>query len=208
MIFSFVMPDLKDGEMAKRADWTRIDADVGNATAASGVDGWYIPLRGASAGQLGDEYVTARPVLFGGSVYVATFQEDLISAGDTGECVQSGLAGTSRLYALSLETGGSSMWGGDSPKKYLEFDGIKIVSFTVSEKGENSTLVAAYQVLDQGLANTDINNYTKGEEKEETLSKVDGLDALVVRMSSGGGGRSKVTSNDVVVNYWRFVPLP
>jgi hypothetical protein len=80
--------------------------------------------------------------------------------------------------------------------------GPSLVSLTVSEKGDSSTLVAAYQVLDQVKANQDITTHTGNE---DSLSKVDGLDALVVRMKEAGGGRANVTSNDGVVNYWRFV---
>ncbi|MDR1510576.1 MAG: hypothetical protein LBS53_13165 [Synergistaceae bacterium] len=197
MIFAFVMPDLVEGEKSLRSGWTEINAEVGGAKVAANGKGWYIPLQKGNEGDK-DEYVTTRPVLFGGNMYIATFMERKIDT-KPGMCATDKLNGSSRLYAISLETGESVLWN-DGNTKYLQFDGIRITSFTISEKGSD-TLVAAYQVLDQKSANSDISEHVS---KEELLSKVGDLDALVIKMLEGGGGGSGITSNDSMVNYWRY----
>jgi len=201
MIFAFVMPHIDSGQLSRRSDWTPVNSDNGHDKVADGNDGWYIPLQGSVSGEFKDEYVTTRPVLFGGNLYVATFRESIVDVAEQGACDTKNLSGTSRLYAISLESGDSMLWG-DGDDKYLEFHGMKIVSFTVSETGNTPVLYAAYQVLNQNHANNDINTHTSNE---DALSKVDGMDVLAIKMVEGGGGRAKVTSNDGVVNYWRFL---
>jgi hypothetical protein len=200
MIFAFVMPDLVSGEMTKRDRWTSLNPDAGSSGIMKSDEGWYIPL-GRVSGEFKDEYVTTRPVLFGGNLYVATFRERKVSAGHAGSCESGSLSGLSRLYAVSLESGQSVLWN-DGGSKYLQFDGIKISGFTVSERGGKSTLIVSYQVLDQNDADKDIDGNT---DREKSLSKADGLDALVINMVENGGGRGNVTSNDGVMNYWRFM---
>jgi hypothetical protein len=204
MIFAFVMPDLADGHMTTRDDWSGLDPDDGASKIGDedNGEGWYIPLRGAVPGQYKAEYVTTKPVLFGGNLYVATFREEIVGIGSQGACDTSALSGASRLYAISLESGKSVMWGGGG-KKYLEFGGLKFTSFTVSEKGGVTTLAAAYQALDRPTAEQSANGAANAE---ESVSKVEGMDAIAIRMIPGSsGGNSNMAKDDGVVNYWRFV---
>jgi hypothetical protein len=114
-------------------------------------------------------------------------------------CETSQFLGKSRLYAISLETGRAELWD-DGNTKYLEFDGIKFASFTLSEKGDTSTLVMAFRALHRPNAERDIGRHTG---RQDALSRVKGLDALVIKMK-GAGGRSNVVSNDSALNYWIY----
>jgi hypothetical protein len=203
LIFAFKVPDLTDGELAKRSEWEGLDPET-TATAEVNDPGWYSILRPAGEGYK-DEYVTGRPELFDGGMYVATFQEKKINPGSTGACETSAFNGESRLYAFNLENGGPWIWGGDADdKKYLKFNGIKFRDFTVSKTGDVPTLIVSYQVLDKAAADNDIATHVANEDE---LSKLDGLDALSIRMREGGGtgGHANIPPNEGILNYWRFV---
>jgi hypothetical protein len=203
MIFAFEMPDVKNGEMTTRDRWTELDADPFGGMdpkIADGDEGWYIPLQIATS-SYHDEYTTTRPVLFQGMLFVATFREAKISLSDPGACESTNINGTTRLYALLLDSGQSVLWG-DAGRKYLEFDGIKITGFTLSKSGDTPVLLVSYQELDKAAAEQDITTNTGNE---ESLSKVDGMNALAIMLPTGSGFRTNVTSNDGVVNYWRFI---
>jgi hypothetical protein len=201
MIFAFVMPDLSRGRHTTRDEWTVLDPDDGDSGVADGASGWYIPLRPALKLQYGAEYVTSRPVLSGGNLYIATFRESLARVGSQGMCDSGKMSGESRLYAISLESGSSVLWN-DGGTKYLEFGGMKITAFTLSSKGDMTTLVASYEILDKDAASAGIEKNTGVEGKN--LSKVSGMDALVIKVPEKGPGRSRVTSNDEVVTDWKI----
>ncbi|MDR1578847.1 MAG: hypothetical protein LBS35_00700, partial [Synergistaceae bacterium] len=202
MIFAFVMPDIAaaDGEISLRGDWAQLDADDNDVMInPDGLSkGWYIPLQGATQ-EYYAEYVPIRPVLFGGNLYIATFKQKKINPAASGACETSNFDGMSRLYAISLDTGRSVLWK-DGENKYLEFNGLKFASFTVSEKGDTSTLVITYRTLSKVNADSDISRHT---EDEDALSKVKGMDALVVKMVASGG-TTPLVPNDSVLNYWLY----
>jgi hypothetical protein len=200
MIFAFLMPDLTSGRMTSRETWSVLDPDQGRSGIKDNAEGWYIPLRTAGKHQYGAEYVTARPVFYGRNMYVATFREHLMNINSGGACPSGTLMGDSRLYVLSLETGESALWG-DGDSKYLDFEGVRISGFTLSEKGNVSTLIVSYQVLDKDAAKNSLNNNIMNE--RDNLSKADGMDALVIKMPDTDESIPLVTSNDAVVNYWR-----
>jgi hypothetical protein len=202
MIFAFAMPDLAGGHMAKRDDWAKLDPEKGDSGISGKHEGWYIPLakEDKKNGWKG-EYVTARPELSGGMLYATAFRQSTVNINANKLCDVAKINGESRLYALSLETGQAALWGNGN-KKYLRFDGIKITGLTVSRKGGAQSLLVSYEVLDKDAAERGINLNTGAE---ESLAKVDGMDALALKMPDGDNIRkSSVKNNDSVVEYWKM----
>jgi hypothetical protein len=203
-IFCFKMPELWDDDspnygMSKRGQWTSLDADDADDTMVSGARGWYIPLKTANA-SYDAEYVTTRPEMINGKLYIATFQEKFDDGGnalcDTGQ--KNGLA---RLYTLSVDTGGAATW---DRGKYLDFKGIKITGFTYSEKGKD-TLFVHYVRLNGNDASVSISDVTS---EEDNISEADPNTLEITELSGNGGeaeDEDELTSNDQVVNYWRYI---
>ena len=212
MIFAFEMPNLFGGQMLKRSDvtkWKGLDAS-GNSRIErheEDIKGWDIPLQQGPPGIYKDEYVNTRPVLFEGILLVATFRENIgvntgVGQGSDNNCEPNTIMGMSRLYALSLDTGGTALWGDDA--KYLQFDGLKISGFTLSHNSGTPTLLVSYQVLDQNAAGADIDAHDSNERLP--ISSVRGMDMLAIKLPTGGpGGSIPIRPNDGIVNYWRFV---
>ncbi|MDR1650448.1 MAG: hypothetical protein LBR87_01520, partial [Synergistaceae bacterium] len=214
MIFCFKLPNLKDDSALdsgmsyrsggnNRPGWTLLDSEDADSgiDAGGGYDGWYIPLKKAGTdigGKFEAEYVTTQPIMFGGYLFVGTFRQKVLDTNNSGLCESGKVLGESRLFALGMDTGMAGMW--DSGDKYLKFDGMKMTGFTVSEKGDTKTLIITYEVLDQAAAEASI---TAATGSEDTVSRVGGdLPALAVRLTSSGGTRPLIKSNDGVLNYW------
>ena len=183
MIFAFAMPDIRTGHKTSRGEWAELSRDGNDGglsadEAAKRSNGWYIPLEE-------DEYVTAKPLLYGGNLYAATFREN---------------GGVSRLYAVPLESGRPVLWGGG--KKYIEFKGIKFVSFTLSAKGEAHTLAASYRVLGDNVTIDTSGNALLSEVVSKDASSP--FNAIVVKLAPAGGVRSVTQNNDDALNYWIY----
>jgi hypothetical protein len=211
MIFCFKMPELReptdgmtyrDGRGGDNPGlWTSLDADDAKSemNASNGDEGWYIPLRKATAGY-NAEYVTTRPIMFGGNLYAATFREKVIDSESDKLCESGEVLGESRLYAIEMDSGKAGMWDGGE-KKYLTFDGIKITGFTTSMTGR-PTLFITYNILDRAAANLSINSATDGE---KYLSRSEGdLDFMSLTLTDKSDNPPPITSNDGVINYWRY----
>ncbi|MDR1966588.1 MAG: hypothetical protein LBQ36_07740, partial [Synergistaceae bacterium] len=208
MIFCFKMPYLKSATpphgmtlpqmTSQRSMWTGLSRDVANSGIAEGDEGWYITLEPPGTGH-GDEYVTTQPVMFGGNLYAGTFIETTVGLA-AGACDVGRLAGKSRLYAVGWETGEAGLWS-DKDDKYVEFDGIRFVGFTMSEKGKTKTLIVTYDVLDPVAADSSIGKNVAGQ---DDLSRVEGMDALSIRLLGSDDPPTPVVSNDSVVNYWLY----
>jgi hypothetical protein len=205
MIFAFKMPDITkpDAEKTLRGEWLEL-ANIGGELSGEEKEklkkGWYIPLRVGDNINYRDEYVTMRPVLYGGSLYVATFMESIVNSGSPGACEESGLRGTSRLYAISLKDGRPVFepWGSG----YLDFNDVIFTSFTLSEQGDKPILIARYRKLldDAEIPTGDPIVGIGGPMGEKAVGvKLPGVNA-----TPDGGGRSPVENNDSVVNYWIY----
>jgi hypothetical protein len=222
MIFAFAMPDIaaapnEGGKKSERGDWAQLSADVSNDVLSAEEEakrknnGWYIPLREADNNANGylEEYVTTRPVLSGGNLYVATFMQERIDTTSAGSCeTGSSLMGKSRLYVISLETGSSAL--SDSDKKYHELDGVKIVN--VMEIGDKIALRAA-ELDAEAVKNNEIS-------KKISITQMGEGDMGVNLMSLekdllndddededeelSDGDSPNVTPNDTIINYWLY----
>ncbi|MDR1019380.1 MAG: hypothetical protein LBL73_01360 [Synergistaceae bacterium] len=204
LIFSFKLPEMADKDspdygMTRRREWTSLSAADGGDGIDPGDKGWYIELERAGA-SYNDEYVTTAPLMLNGKLYIATFQEMKYESGSAA-CDTGQKNGRARLYTVAMDTGRAGMWNGGNDK-YLQFDGIKITGFTHSEKGQKETLIATYELLNIADAASSIHDAV---ESEESVSSLEGMNALLLTNVGGSVRTTSVTSNDQVVNYWRFL---
>jgi hypothetical protein len=219
LIFSFKLPEMaNEGAanygMTRRSDWTHVsrasaddidddDIDYDDINGADSIDpdddGWYIKLKEGDS-HYEDEYVTTAPMMINGKLYVATFQELKYETGESA-CDTGQKNGVARLYTVALDTGGAAMWG-DGKSKFLVFKGMKITGFTHSEQGKKETLLVHYERLNVEESASYIKNRT---DNEDALSESDLPNTLEITELGGSGITANVTSNDQVVNYWRFI---
>jgi hypothetical protein len=189
--------------ISKRAEWTSIEAGVPDSVMDPEDRGWYIPLRDLDSEKATyePEYVTTRPEMINGKLYVATFQEIKYeksgAACDTGQ--KNGLA---RLYTVGMDTGKAALWNSG---KYLTFKGIKITGFTRSEKGKRETLLVHYTLLNTTDAAASIRDEDNGVTSKENITESGLPNTLEITELGSSGTTINVTSNDQVVNYWRFI---
>ncbi|MDR1020630.1 MAG: hypothetical protein LBL73_07725, partial [Synergistaceae bacterium] len=148
MIFGFCVPDA-DGTMIVRDDLKELD-DTADTTLAPGdlQPGWYIRLR--PGGQnTGEEYVTAKPVLVCGIMYIPTFRQtqriNTEKAADP--CgVTRKVSGESRLYAVGIKTGGPAHWTDPATHESVKY--ITITDAKITEQWVRETEDAYYVTND------------------------------------------------------------
>jgi Tfp pilus tip-associated adhesin PilY1 len=148
MIFSFA-PNLKtDAKPLTRDDLKEIKTESqggsGGITAGGGEErGWRIMLKGRGQNN-GIEYVSAKPLLVNGVLFVATFIPKVIATSDSSLCAaERAVAGDARIYAVDIRSGKPGYWeaepGEESPvyQKYpdtkiddIEMVGDKILATT------------------------------------------------------------------------------
>ncbi|MDR3354322.1 MAG: hypothetical protein LBO21_04740, partial [Synergistaceae bacterium] len=120
-----IMPLVRYG-----SEWVEV-AKNNDSQASSDSNGWYIGLDT----QAGREYVTTKPVIVSGVLFVATYIEEKIKVtGKEAECVEDGelIRGNSRLYAVNVTNGSSAnIWNGGG--KYLSVDNAKITGLTLTK---------------------------------------------------------------------------
>jgi hypothetical protein len=140
--------------------------------------GWYITLKPGTAEHFG-EYVSTKPVLINGMLYVATFnRKGKTIIEDSSVCVTGRkYDGDSRLFAIDVSTSlGSSKYGwnalsnGKIPK-YVEFKGVKIVSLTKMENGAKDKLLINFDIINEQSNNieavtTEQNNLLDVKDKD------------------------------------------
>jgi hypothetical protein len=222
MIFAFVMPDITDGngdvndegsKVSVRGSWAKLSAELDEkgsdivSNAEGLTHGWYIPLHAASPdSNYLDEYVTIRPILSGGNMYIATFMQKRITNIDdpSATCDETGgsFTGNSRLYAISLENG-RGLW--DDNEKYREYEDVKIVNAT--DMGDS--IAFGVEVLDP--AALDPNNtgdkYLVNDDETLILTKLEKKPNG--RETSDGDEESSnanglPSGNESIINYWLY----
>jgi hypothetical protein len=215
LIFSFKLLKEKDqNALFSRAndDFKQLDADDpdsvynpgdSNLSGDGAYSGWYLPLRTGTAESF-DEYVSAKPVIIKGTLYVATFiRENKTPITNSSVCATSRLIdGNSRLFAIDAATGAGNTWaalGGKTPK-FIEFEGIKIVSLTSMKEG--GKLLVNLDILDERDNNLHI---LRGSQPKlrGVWNKSSGFasDLVAIDTPSDGGAFIMKPSLDVV-QYW------
>jgi hypothetical protein len=183
-----------------RADWKKLEIsslfDEELALAPTDNEpGWYMPLDpGDAGGGKYPEYVTTKPIVVGGTLYVSTFLGSKIDV-ENGEdlCGTGTITGDSRIYAVDLGSGAANKW--ESGGKYLTLENAKITGLTHTELGNKDRVLVTYNKLSAE------NNLDGLGDKSVSRVKDDALDMLAIDASYGGGGIN-MPSGSNVINYW------
>jgi Tfp pilus tip-associated adhesin PilY1 len=162
----------------------------------AGKNGWKIPLRASSSGW-GAEYVSARPLVSDGVLYIATFRENRSPAGSSKQlCETKGgtrIDGESRVYVLDIESGGP-IWATEEDKKYIRLEHAKITGITLSAQGKKSYVFLTYDKMSGGDVPLDLSGFKgKSIHLEEANSIV---------FPKIGGGVKNLKEGQNVVQYW------
>ncbi len=187
-IFSF---KVSEDKALYRDDLVGITVVSGDK-APDGANGWYIKLQAESATS-NDEYVTTRPVLMAGKIYCTTF----IPTKSSATC-NSAVDGTSRIYAVSLETG-EEKWGSKVSGKYIEIRGIKFAGLTHSTKGSKETIIGSYAVTNKATSEEDLNKLVA----LGLISRANGVP--MITFGEGEGTDPPFPPLSTYINYWREV---
>jgi Tfp pilus tip-associated adhesin PilY1 len=163
----------------------------GDSDLAAGKHGWKIDLLPKTA-TLGAEYVSAKPLVTNGVVYIPTFMEEKVVWTDDQICeAGSRISGDSRLYVMDVASGRAKWPSG----KFALLNGAKITSITLSTRGKKRRIVVTYDKL------------TDADFDDGSLAGAQGAQH-VKEMSSfffdefGGGSGVNLENNQNVIQYW------
>jgi len=176
-----------------RDDLTRLVDD--SDTIGPDANGWYISLQGGGKG-FDEEYVSARPVLVGGTLYCATFLPKRSASACEGV-----VDGTSRLYAISLTTG-ESAWQGGVTSRYIEIRGIKITGLTHSKRGSAETIIVDYYTTDKETAKKDMDKHA---DDGNIIPGNENSDKFTLPVPPSGGADVPFPPLATFINSWRDV---
>jgi hypothetical protein len=153
MIFAFRTNEAQQWIASRGTDWESLAASDPDSKASPATKGWYIPLQISSADYR--EYVTTKPLIVNGSLYVATFTQSLFDNYTPGMCGGSEreVSGTARLYIVDLMTGEANYWtdAQGNRSKYLKIDGIKITGMTRARIGGRDTIIFSFDNLSESF---------------------------------------------------------
>ncbi|MDR1471477.1 MAG: pilus assembly protein [Synergistaceae bacterium] len=147
MIFAFAA-DESQVKPYTRNDMKPLNSHDGGESVLTDADekrGWYIKLLGENG--RGNEYVSAKPIIVNGILYVATFVERSIDWENIDVC-ESGtrVTGDARLYAVDV-TSGAPYWRDCG--KYARMDGARITGLTFSTIGRKKRIVMTYDKMSE-----------------------------------------------------------
>jgi Tfp pilus tip-associated adhesin PilY1 len=152
LIFGFMAPENNDTTYIRGEHFEPLDPESAASTIGKDGDstndaGWYFTLKPGVAGYAG-EYVSSKPVLVDGTLYIATFRQQEIDPEKVDPCGFSrNVSGVSRLYALNILNGGAAQWYGKK-SKYLEFEDVKIIELRIRSNKNGTYVDAVVDVLD------------------------------------------------------------
>jgi hypothetical protein len=163
-------------------------------------EGWYVELAPEKQNNLRGEYVSAKPIIVGGILYVATFTPTgKINTEPTTVCgLVRNVNGASRLYAVDVTSGRGITWKGN--EKNIVLEGVKITGLTELKQGGKHSLLVTYDLLASD------NNIDNAVTQEQNLSRVtdengNPLPQLNVVLPSRGGS-STLKAGQTVIQYW------
>ncbi|MDR3281311.1 MAG: hypothetical protein LBT23_12475 [Synergistaceae bacterium] len=209
LIFAFRMDGNKPGPYTRNnlkelgaasGDVTVFNPNSPDPLGDGSFDGWYMPLRHAEIDSY-REYVSAKPVIVNGTLFVATFtRTSKIAPTDSSVCALGrAITGNSKLYAVDVSTGGGNTWLGNA--KAIEFIGAKIVGLNSLVESGLGKLLISFDILD---GNSDINDVLSSQpalnnvldENGDPISDMATLDTPL------GGGTFNMDPNSSIINYW------
>jgi hypothetical protein len=191
MIFSF-MTNSAQTKPYTRDDFKQLDpenpADIFSINSENSKSGWHFPLREAGQNDF-PEYVSAKPVLINGTLFIATFKrQNKTQPEDSSRCEPDRvLDGESRLYAVDIRTGKPTTWtgvDGHTPTKYETFKHVKIAGITDLAKGGKGKLMIHYDILS---SENNLNEVRARQPKLRNIKSYSGA-ATGGRPGEGGSG--------------------
>jgi hypothetical protein len=200
MIFAF-RDDCSISRTAIRGgDWKQLTREGSDALEKSGgKSGWFIPLEEDKQTKF-REYVSAKPVITGGVLFVPTFiQRRPIDPTDASVCgLVRNINGDSRLYAVDLTSGGGEFWNGDDggPVKYITLEGIKITGMNLVDSKFGKRLIARYDILAENPSLIE-------KPRQRNVSRVSGASNLIqIRDLYRGGSDIDLPPGATINVYW------
>jgi hypothetical protein len=179
-----------------------VSNDVNSYLAPSeNYEGWYIELDPEKQGDFRGEYVSAKPLIINGTLFIATFTPTgRIDVSPTTVCgLVRDVNGNSRLYSVDVSSGKGNTWEGseNARPKFVEFEGVKITDLTALSNGG---VVATYDLL------SDVNNLLQVDAEQSRISLVrdaDGNLAPQIKISpiEANGGRL-INPGKTTILYW------
>ena len=213
LIFSFMTNPAQAGPY-NRDNFQSLDPDkledIFSINSGNGKTGWYFPLKkdGDDGNQNGfREYVCAKPILINGTLFVATFMQQMIDTGeDSSTCEpQRTFDGNSRLYAVDIRSGKATTWTDKdgNTRKYITFEHIKISSLTDLASGGKGKLLIRYEILSPSKNNLASlrERYSKLRNVRDRDGNSSNSDTIEEPEATGGGGNG-VPPGTTIINYW------
>jgi hypothetical protein len=207
MIFSIMTGGAQTAPYT-RADLKELDQDVPEDVFSinSEKSGWYFELlpEGGSENQNGfREYVSTKPLLINGTLFVATFIPKTFAIDNrSATCEPSRtINGNSRLYAVDLRTGKPTFWVDNEGNmaKFETFTNMKIVSLIDLAKGGKGKFMFRFDAFGSD------NNFGDLMKKYAFLKRVKDADGNDTTSGTAddppakGGG---ITPATTIINYW------
>ncbi|MDR1515934.1 MAG: hypothetical protein LBS45_09575 [Synergistaceae bacterium] len=200
MIFGFRVPE--DNKVTYVRDNFKELTDSAGTKLAPGDDhpGWYFKLRPSNQND-GEEYVSAKPVLLNGRMYIPTFREMeyVDTQSDANPCgVKRAVSGKARLYVLDIKTGEAARWvdGNGDLVKYITFNNAKITELAV--RSTNRSYHVMISVDDLGTSDYKDVLEKQNQPKSRTWIARDGVGEAEELKPGRGGIRPETT----IINYW------
>jgi Tfp pilus tip-associated adhesin PilY1 len=197
MIFAFRANEAQQGTL------TRDDMKELAASDASALDkndnkeGWYMPLSVEAQGKF-REYVSAKPTLINGRLFIATFIQKAANPDEMDICnAVRTLYGESRLYALDVKTGAASLWEnqkGGGRMKYAALSGVKLTGMTRTRIGDKDSLLLTVDDLSGQF------DPTKAGQKN--IKMVNGAGALMEVELPASVGSMGLNDGESMILYW------
>jgi Tfp pilus tip-associated adhesin PilY1 len=205
MLFSFKAP-MKPGAADRtiyRDDLYALKAHS-NDSAPSGSKGWYMALDTVASAQqkiIADESTTARPVVLGNTMYVATYTMsgiDLTGVEDICNASARTVSGYSRLYALDIRDGASALKGkGGSKPRFIQASGVKITGVTTLRNNDGSyTLAYTYDLQGRSPAN-DPDFMALVRDNDASIQ-----DGVIYMRVKGGATPQALPAGSSMIYYW------
>ncbi|MDL2264074.1 hypothetical protein LJC31_05420 [Synergistaceae bacterium OttesenSCG-928-I11] len=192
--------DMGDGKGWKELAWNGNVDDVLNPMNDVGKTGWFFGLEKRT--KYKDEYVSTKPVIINGTLYVATYMDEIIKNAEKGKCGERNMNGISKLYAIDVATGAPVLWEG-ATKKAQEFGGIKITGLTHSKQGTRETLVVTYDTVDTDPNKKDDVKDVAYKEDKMNMPSSGAEKVPFFTIDEGAVKGAKMKSASSVINYWR-----
>ncbi|MDR1944193.1 MAG: hypothetical protein LBQ19_05165, partial [Synergistaceae bacterium] len=197
MIFAFRTHDAQQRTLT-RDDMKKLSVSDASALAESdNKEGWYMPLAMESQGKF-REYVSAKPTLINGTLYITTFIQKTIDPDNMDICnAVRTLYGDSRLYALDVRTGAPSLWvdpKGGNRVKYVNLQGVKVTGIARSNMGGRNTLLLTLDNLS--------GEFDPTKTGQKNLKSVNGVNSLAEVELPVNGGNSSLNKGETVILYW------